>query len=286
MRTAGHYLYPGGAARNIARFSRPGQSRGCDPGSDPGRCQQRSRTVPTASVGLRRHLTCCAVPDTYTFTGSAPHGGLDLSAPVFAPCLLGCPPVRPATAVSGATPPSSEQASTIRARSASACDAVRFRASASSAFRSASASSSGTSFGLGIPNAWVSAGGARAVMGSHSSQPLLLPAAAAVTSAATRNPGRRHRQSTGRRPQRLPAAPSPRSRFPQPGKPQARPPFWVAVQEIIRSVADRVAGLPDCLGPGLDASAPVAAMGVTGLSSAQASPVRSPPAPGDAEVGA
>ena len=27
---------PGGAAGNIARFSRPGQSRGCDPGSNPG----------------------------------------------------------------------------------------------------------------------------------------------------------------------------------------------------------------------------------------------------------
>jgi hypothetical protein len=37
--------------------------------------------------------------------------------------------------------------------------------------------------------------------------------------------------------------------------PKTRPPFWVAVQEIIRSVADRVTGLPDCLGPGLDASA-------------------------------
>ena len=38
-----------------------------------------------------------------------------------------------------------------------------------------------------------------------------------------------------------------------------RRPFWVAVQEMIRSIADRVVGLPECLGPELDASAPVTA---------------------------
>lgn len=41
-------------------------------------------------------------------------------------------PVRPATPVSGATQPSSAQATTTRARSASDCDAVCCRASASS----------------------------------------------------------------------------------------------------------------------------------------------------------
>jgi hypothetical protein len=59
-------------------------------------------------------------------------------------------PVRPATAVSGATPDSSAQASTTRARSASDCDAVRLRTSASRVARSPRVSSSGTSFGLGI----------------------------------------------------------------------------------------------------------------------------------------
>ena len=63
-------------------------------------------------------------------------------------------PVRPATRVSGATPDSSAQASTTRARSASDCDAVRFRDSASSNARSASAKTSGTSFGLGTRQAY------------------------------------------------------------------------------------------------------------------------------------
>jgi hypothetical protein len=45
-------------------------------------------------------------------------------------------PVRAATAVNGATPPSSAQASTIRARRASDCDTVRLRTSASSDARS------------------------------------------------------------------------------------------------------------------------------------------------------
>ncbi len=58
-------------------------------------------------------------------------------------------PVRAATRVSGATPPSSAQASTTRARSASDCDAVRLRDKASSDARSASDKTSGTSFGLG-----------------------------------------------------------------------------------------------------------------------------------------
>ena len=58
-------------------------------------------------------------------------------------------PVRAATRVSGATPPSSAHASTTRARSASDCDAVRLRDSASSDARLASDSTSGTSFGLG-----------------------------------------------------------------------------------------------------------------------------------------
>ena len=57
--------------------------------------------------------------------------------------------VRAATAVSGAVPPSSAQASTIRARNASDWDAVRLRDSDSRASRSPSVSSSGTSFGLG-----------------------------------------------------------------------------------------------------------------------------------------
>ena len=46
-------------------------------------------------------------------------------------------PVRAVTLVSGATPPSSAQASTNRAGSASACDAVRLRDKASSDARSA-----------------------------------------------------------------------------------------------------------------------------------------------------
>jgi hypothetical protein len=63
-------------------------------------------------------------------------------------------PVAAATAVNGATPPSSAQASTIRARRTSDCDAVRLRASASSDWRSAPESSSGASFGLGISQAY------------------------------------------------------------------------------------------------------------------------------------
>ena len=63
-------------------------------------------------------------------------------------------PVRAATRVSGATPPSSAQASTTRARSASDCDAVRLRDKASSDARSASDKTSGTSFGLGTCQAY------------------------------------------------------------------------------------------------------------------------------------
>jgi hypothetical protein len=63
-------------------------------------------------------------------------------------------PVRAATRVNGATPPSSAQASTTRARSASDCDAVRLRDSASSDARSASDRTSGTSFGLGTRQAY------------------------------------------------------------------------------------------------------------------------------------
>ena len=63
-------------------------------------------------------------------------------------------PVRAATRVSGATPPSSAQASTTRARSASACNAVRLRDKASSDARSASDNTSGTSFGLGTSQAY------------------------------------------------------------------------------------------------------------------------------------
>jgi hypothetical protein len=62
-------------------------------------------------------------------------------------------PVRSATRVSGATPDSSAQASTIRARSARDCDAVRLRASASSDARSPSESTRGTSLGLGMRQA-------------------------------------------------------------------------------------------------------------------------------------
>src|ERR1700691_4264642 len=63
-------------------------------------------------------------------------------------------PVRSATLVSGATPFSSAQASTTRARSASDCDAVRLRDKASSDARSASDRTSGTSFGLGTRQAY------------------------------------------------------------------------------------------------------------------------------------
>ncbi len=63
-------------------------------------------------------------------------------------------PVRAATRVSGATPPSSAQASTTRARSASDCDAVRLRDKASSDARSASDRTSGISFGLGTCQAY------------------------------------------------------------------------------------------------------------------------------------
>jgi hypothetical protein len=63
-------------------------------------------------------------------------------------------PVREATAVSGATPPSSAQASTMRARSASDCGAVRLRTKASRASRSPSLSTSETSFGLGLRQAY------------------------------------------------------------------------------------------------------------------------------------
>lgn len=51
-------------------------------------------------------------------------------------------PVREATLVSGAVPDSSAQASTIRARCGSDCDAVRLRTSASRAGRSVSVSTS------------------------------------------------------------------------------------------------------------------------------------------------
>ena len=63
-------------------------------------------------------------------------------------------PVRAATLVSGATPDSSAQASTIRARWASDWDADRLRASASRASRSPSVSARGTSFGLGMRQAY------------------------------------------------------------------------------------------------------------------------------------
>ena len=63
-------------------------------------------------------------------------------------------PVRSPTAVSGAVPPSSAQARTIRARNASDWDAVRLRTSDSRASRSPSVSSSGTSFGLGNGLRW------------------------------------------------------------------------------------------------------------------------------------
>jgi hypothetical protein len=63
-------------------------------------------------------------------------------------------PVRAATLVSGAAPPSSAQASTTRARPASDCDAVRLRDSASSNARSAPDKTSGTSFGLGTRQAY------------------------------------------------------------------------------------------------------------------------------------
>jgi hypothetical protein len=57
------------------------------------------------------------------------------------------------TAVSGAIPPSSAQASTIRARRASDCDAVRLRTRASSDARSESVSSSGQASGS-VPQAY------------------------------------------------------------------------------------------------------------------------------------
>jgi hypothetical protein len=60
----------------------------------------------------------------------------------------------PATAVTATVPESSAQASTIRARCASDCDAIRLRTSASSDARSAWESSSGASFGLGMSRAY------------------------------------------------------------------------------------------------------------------------------------
>jgi nucleoside diphosphate kinase len=66
---------------------------------------------------------------------------------------LRCADLRSLRLVSGAVPPSSAQASTIRARSASDYDAFRLRASASSEARSASESSSGATFGLGMSQA-------------------------------------------------------------------------------------------------------------------------------------
>ena len=59
-------------------------------------------------------------------------------------------PVLAATRVSGATPFSSAQASTTRARSASDCDAVRLRDKASSDARSASDRTSGTASGSAL----------------------------------------------------------------------------------------------------------------------------------------
>lgn len=56
-------------------------------------------------------------------------------------------PVRAATLVSGATPLSSAQASATRARSPSACDAIRLRDSASSNVRPASDKLSGQASG-------------------------------------------------------------------------------------------------------------------------------------------
>jgi hypothetical protein len=41
---------------------------------------------PDSGRGCHHH-----VAGSYTFTGSGPCSGLDLSAPMFAPCLLGCP---------------------------------------------------------------------------------------------------------------------------------------------------------------------------------------------------
>src|SRR5487761_266043 len=42
------------ATRNIARFSGPGQSRGCDPGSDPGPAPERERARPPESLVAAR----------------------------------------------------------------------------------------------------------------------------------------------------------------------------------------------------------------------------------------
>jgi hypothetical protein len=56
-----------------------------------GRCPQGSLTV----SGRFRRTPGAAITDhvagSYTFTGSDPCSGLDLSVPMFAPCLLGCP---------------------------------------------------------------------------------------------------------------------------------------------------------------------------------------------------
>jgi len=67
------------------------QDRRCDPANRSGRCPQGSPTVsgrfrrtPGAAIMYR-------VASSYTFTGSGRCSGLDLSTPMFAPCLLGCP---------------------------------------------------------------------------------------------------------------------------------------------------------------------------------------------------
>ena len=72
------------AARSLER-TWPGQIRAL-PATITDRASRFRRT--------RARLTCIGVPGIYTFTGHGPdalgHGGLDLSAPMFAPCLLGC----------------------------------------------------------------------------------------------------------------------------------------------------------------------------------------------------
>ena len=74
--------------------SRPGTAETLAIDIDKERCQQGSRIVSAASASLRPRLAFAwrqasiPLPTIATTPG---HSGLDLSAPMFAPCLLGCP---------------------------------------------------------------------------------------------------------------------------------------------------------------------------------------------------
>jgi len=70
----------------------------CDGGPRRGgeKARPQARPAPVTRQPPHFHRTPGAastyrVADTYTFTGSGHGSGLDLSVPMFAPCLLGCP---------------------------------------------------------------------------------------------------------------------------------------------------------------------------------------------------